>query len=320
MKRLLLRSQLLSLKGIFIFILLGFCKITSAQITGSFTVGGDASRYYPVTFSDGGWANNVASELEIGRSSVYVSSTWVGSVIARFDYHTTRWGNANAFIDAKVFQRVNGSAGQDVPFIGGWRDATAANADDKIVIWLKGGNINYYYRSKFAITVTVYDGTANALPYQESGGPSHTYKTVVDGYVNSNGISQTGSAYFQGTTNNYFNGNVGIGALDTKGYKLAVAGSMIAESVKVKLQGAWPDYVFTKGYKLPTLTETETHIKENGHLPGIPSASEVKENGVELGEMNKKLLQKIEELTLHLIEMEKEVKSQRKEINSLKQK
>ena len=101
-------------------------------------------------------------------------------------------------------------------------------------------------------------------------------------------------------------GKVSIGTIDSKGYKLAVAGNVIAESVKVKLNGTWPDFVFNKQYLLPTLKETEAHIKEKGHLPGIPSAADVKANGIDLGEMNAKLLQKIEELTLHLIEMKKE--------------
>ena len=86
---------------------------------------------------------------------------------------------------------------------------------------------------------------------------------------------------------------------------------MIAESVKVKLQGNWPDFVFAENYELPTLQETEKHIKEKGHLSGIPSAAEVEKNGIELGDMNKKLLQKIEELTLYLIEMKKENDEQR---------
>jgi len=130
------------------------------------------------------------------------------------------------------------------------------------------------------------------------------------------------------------NSNVGIGTTDTKGYKLAVAGNMIAESVKVSLQANWPDYVFAKEYPLPTLQETEKHIKEKGHLPGIPSAAEAKANGIDLGVMNAKLLQKIEELTLHLIEqckannnqtelikaLQETSKNQQKEINQLKNK
>lgn len=115
-------------------------------------------------------------------------------------------------------------------------------------------------------------------------------------------------------------GNIGIGTTDPKGYKLAVAGNMIAESVKVQLQSTWPDYVFSKNYQLPTLQETEKHIKEKGHLPGIPSAEEVKANGIDVGEMNAKLLQKIEELTLHLIEMKKENKNLSERVNQLENK
>ncbi len=111
--------------------------------------------------------------------------------------------------------------------------------------------------------------------------------------------------------------NVGIGTTNTQGYKLAVAGNMIAESVKVKLQTAWPDYVFTKEYKLPTLASTEQHIKDKGHLPGIPSAAEVLANGVDLGQMNAKLLQKIEELTLYLIEIKKENTEVKKRLTSI---
>ncbi|GGD07570.1 hypothetical protein GCM10011368_06870 [Hyunsoonleella pacifica] len=69
----------------------------------------------------------------------------------------------------------------------------------------------------------------------------------------------------------------------------------------------WPDYVFTNDYKLPTLLEVEAYIKENGHLPNIDSAKEVEKNGVLLGEMNAKLLEKIEELTLYIIEQQKQI-------------
>lgn len=102
-------------------------------------------------------------------------------------------------------------------------------------------------------------------------------------------------------------GNVGIGVADTRGYKLAVGGAMIAESVMVKLQGSWPDFVFLPGYSLPNLLDVEKYIREKGHLPGIPSALEVKNEGINLGEMNAKLLKQIEELTLHLIEKDKQI-------------
>lgn len=103
---------------------------------------------------------------------------------------------------------------------------------------------------------------------------------------------------------------VGIGTANTAGYKLAVAGNMIAEKVKVKLQSGWPDYVFEESYVLPTLREVETFIKKAKHLPGIPTAEDVKANGLDLGETDKKLLQKIEELTLYLISQDKQLSSQ----------
>ncbi|HVI43602.1 MAG TPA: hypothetical protein VM802_01980 [Chitinophaga sp.] len=103
------------------------------------------------------------------------------------------------------------------------------------------------------------------------------------------------------------NGDVAIGTSNPQGYKLAVAGSMIAERVRVKLQGAWPDFVFHHNYQLPSLQDVEKFIQENRHLPDIPSATEVEKNGMDVGEINRKLLQKVEELTLYIIEMKKEI-------------
>ena len=79
----------------------------------------------------------------------------------------------------------------------------------------------------------------------------------------------------------------------------------------------WPDFVFDKNYQLPTLQEVEEHINKYKHLPDIPSETEVKENGVSLGEMQAKLLQKIEELTLYTIELNKVLKEQGEKIQKL---
>jgi len=109
----------------------------------------------------------------------------------------------------------------------------------------------------------------------------------------------------------HHNGSVGIGtSTPPEEYKLAIAGKMISEEVKVQLQTAWPDYVFNKNYNLPTLQQVENHISEKGHLINIPSAAEVAENGIMLGEMNAKLLEKIEELTLYTIAQEKKIRNQ----------
>nr|WP_068893383.1 hypothetical protein [Pedobacter panaciterrae] len=102
-------------------------------------------------------------------------------------------------------------------------------------------------------------------------------------------------------------GNVSIGTTNPQGYKLAVAGNMIAESIKVKLQATWPDYVFHDEYNLPSLKNVEAFIKLNKHLPEIPSEKEIRKDGQDLGEMNSKLLKKVEELTLYLINQQKEI-------------
>jgi hypothetical protein len=113
-------------------------------------------------------------------------------------------------------------------------------------------------------------------------------------------------------------GNIGMGINPQAAYKLSVAGTMAARKVKVT-QETWADYVFRAGYKLPTIDETEAFINANKHLPGIPSEKEVTKDGIDVGEMNKLLLQKIEEQMLYIIEMNKEVKELKKELKNLKE-
>lgn len=112
-------------------------------------------------------------------------------------------------------------------------------------------------------------------------------------------------------------GNVGIGTAEPGTHKLSVEGTIAARKVKVTSLSNWADYVFHPDYKLPPLKEVEKFIKRYSHLPEIPSEKEVMENGLDLSEINKKLLQKVEELTLYLIELEKEnnsIKDQNKGI------
>lgn len=125
----------------------------------------------------------------------------------------------------------------------------------------------------------------------------------------------------------YGDGSVGVGfettynAGDyrTQGYKFAVKGNIIAEEVKIALYENWSDFVFEDSYKLPSLKDVEQHIKTYGHLKDIPSAAEIKENGFNLGEMDAKLLQKIEELTLYTIEQQKEIEELKNENKKLKE-
>ena len=104
-------------------------------------------------------------------------------------------------------------------------------------------------------------------------------------------------------------GSVRIGNVSVpSGYKFAVNGRMICEELKVKLASTgWPDYVFDDKYKLPSLDELKNFIAENKHLPNIPSAAEVEKNGLEIGDMQKRMMEKIEELTLYILQQQKEI-------------
>ncbi len=125
-----------------------------------------------------------------------------------------------------------------------------------------------------------------------------------------------------------FNAKVGVGygfgnypttagSINVSNYNLFVKGGILTEEVRVSLNSTWADYVFHKDYNLKSLDEVEQFIVENGHLPNVPSAKQVKEDGIELGEMAKIQQEKIEELTLYIIEQNKINEKQMKEIKEL---
>ncbi|MFZ1530428.1 MAG: hypothetical protein WAT19_16860 [Ferruginibacter sp.] len=106
------------------------------------------------------------------------------------------------------------------------------------------------------------------------------------------------------------NGNVGIGTTNPT-YKLSVNGNI--RSKEVVVESGWADYVFNEEYKLKSLEEVEAFIRANKHLPNIPSAAEIEKNGLQLGDTQKKMMEKIEELTLYVIELKKEIEILKKD-------
>lgn len=125
-----------------------------------------------------------------------------------------------------------------------------------------------------------------------------------------------------------FNGKVGVGnqfgdfpnnagSVDVSNYNLFVNGGILTEEVRVMLNNQWADYVFEENYKLPSLEEVELFIEKHKHLPNVPSAKEISENGIELGEMAKIQQEKIEELMLYLIQQQKEIKELKEQVKSL---
>ncbi len=102
-------------------------------------------------------------------------------------------------------------------------------------------------------------------------------------------------------------------------YKLVVGGKVLAEEVRIKLIKDWADFVFRPDYRLASLPEVATYIRDHHHLPDIPSAAEVAGDGVGLGEMQAKLLRKIEELTLHAIEQHNTIAALQVKLRQLEQ-
>jgi uncharacterized coiled-coil protein SlyX len=148
---------------------------------------------------------------------------------------------------------------------------------------------------------------------------SHAQDTI---RIKLNGGGGFSSTLWTQSGNDIFNlnsGNVGIGTIDTKGYRLAVNGDAIFNRVRVKPYANWPDYVFDNQYDLTPLKNLELFIHLNNHLPDVPSATEVEKNGFDLGDNQAVLLKKVEELTLYIIEQNKKVEEQQKQIDKLGQ-
>jgi hypothetical protein len=142
---------------------------------------------------------------------------------------------------------------------------------------------------------TVHIGSGGSLLFEGTGATSSRFSIDVNIFR----VTGFGNTSLYADT---YTGNVGIGTTSPT-HKLAVNGTIRAKEVIVDT--GWSDYVFKPDYKLASLSEVEGAIQRDGHLPGIPSAQEIAEHGVRMGEMQAKLLAKIEELTLHQIAQEK---------------
>ncbi|HNP24189.1 MAG TPA: hypothetical protein PKM63_04085 [Panacibacter sp.] len=152
--------------------------------------------------------------------------------------------------------------------------------------------------ASYGITHT--NGTVTVGTYVGSSGGWIATKSNSPLYFCTGLLAQNGSA--QMTL--LLNGNVGIGTLNPS-YKLSVNGTIQAKEVRVET--GWADFVFEKNYKLRSLSEVENYINENNHLPDLPSAKEMQADGLPVAETETKMMQKIEELTLYVIQLQKEI-------------
>ena len=141
--------------------------------------------------------------------------------------------------------------------------------------------------------------------------------TRVGVYGYAAGAATNWASYFVGS--NYMSGDLRIATtVAATGYALSVNGKIACEEVLVQDNISWPDYVFNEDYNLMSLEELESSIKENNHLPGLPPASEVEENGFNVADMQRRVLEKVEELTLYTIEQGKLIQDLQNEVKTLK--
>jgi hypothetical protein len=236
------------------------------------------------TFNSGTY--NTFMGLESGLSN---STGNYNAYIGTYAGHSNQTGNGNVAIGH--FAGV-GSQGSYNTYLGyGARTEENSNGSGNVFI---GSHAGFTIDPDTSNSLVIGNGEANQLIWGDFG----TSRLKLNGKV---GIGGTALTYFGNfpTTSGSVN--------SVANYNLFVKGGILTEEIRVSLATTWADYVFSKDYKMPTLPELEKQIQEKGHLPNMPSAQEVKENGIELGEMAKMQQEKIEELTLYIIQINKEL-------------
>lgn len=181
---------------------------------------------------------------------------------------------------------------------------------------LGGTGVNFYTSNEAAFGGAIFPTDTSLVLWSNSG--ANNYLVLQPSWGNTGVGTYTPNAKFHVNGAQLIGGNT---ARIATGYQLSVDGKIIAEEVKVQLSTSWPDYVFADDYRLLPIEDLEKSIRQNKHLPNIPSAAEVTaEKGIQLGEMNRKLVEKVEELTLYIIQLKKENTSLESRLTKLEEK
>ncbi len=322
-------KTLLRTKALLILVLLAQSNLLSAQ-----------QDYYPVTAGNGFgvrlW-NSDSYKIHMGNSTEYkygpVSDFSIKMNMSNTAGRGWTWGVTGLVPVAALNTQGDFQVKGDLYSLG----KVGVGITDPIALLdvgktLSSGEIGTVM-ARLAEGNTTGDGTYLGVKAHTTGtvnGKSFALEHAFYGNTNSainfhRGGSTTGGFISFGTNNNTErmrinkDGDVGIGTTAPDA-KLTVKGKIHSEEVKVDLSVPAPDYVFLESYDLRTLEETQDYIEAHGHLPNIPAAAEMEENGIELGVMNMKLLEKIEELTLYILEQNQLQKKLEARINALESK
>ncbi len=276
----------------------GIAQTTYVETTTSSP--GNVTLIHPGKFSANGFHSTSSYGLEIEPASG-------DAVIRRKNAGTLAISSGGGTSDVRFNYNYQGGSGGIRVYDGGTTNYTnlKTTSDGHLVVTSNGGNVGI---GGLPSTNKLYvDGNIVAKQHivvSKGGSYRVAMNGVADGYIvgRNDNIESMFVIHSDGPT--YFNGgNVGIGT-DSPDEKLTVKGTVHAEEVKVDLTVPGPDYVFEKDYPLPALEEVKAYIDEHEHLPEVPSAKEMEEEGVNVGEMEMVLLKKVEELTLYVIDLE----------------
>lgn len=318
-------------------VLLGYTYNLNAQFTT-----GHFDRIYPINWNNVGNSSFGTTDIIQEMLNINVTGNENYPLMASYPYGillnyttATSGGKAQVYIS---------HAGNDLIFRGGWGGNDSWQSWNKVLTHLNFGQYALPLTGGTltgALNIIRTDAqTANANLNLGTSDGHFTHFMASAGGGNYNDIVQAGDhaiIYSDGTYNSgsftiapWFygtaglrmdnGGNVSIGTAFSKGYKLAVNGPAIFTKAVVKNYSNWPDYVFDSSYQLPSLDSVSTFIQANKHLPDMPSTATVEKDGHDLGEVQKLLLKKVEELTLYVIEQNKVIIEQGKEIEKLKSK
>lgn len=258
------------------------------------------------------------------------SHTWTHLIVGRHsntgNNHQLQIASTYATNDRLFFRKLAASGAQNTA----WRELATRGANtfegsQTIGNWNSGSSGS----SSNGSSQLLVSGQHNQGVNQGSSGG--TYKLKIEGYNNDGPVvypiyvrdeNQFVDFWLRnrptqsGVPSMYFAGNFGIGT-STPDYKLDVNGTLRAKEIVVSTN--WADFVFEEDYRLPPLSEVESHIAAHGRLPGVPSATAVQRDGLKVAEAQTIMMQKIEELTLYLLEMKRENESLRDEMDRLRQ-
>lgn len=264
-------------------------------------------------------SNNTFFGSEAGANTIGgYSNTFIGRAAGIVNTE----GNNNVFVgmNSGLFAQT-GAFNTYLGVNAGFSNATGGN---NVMVGSNAGGSNLNWANTMVGTLAGHsnvDGYGNVFIGMEAG----RYELGSSKLYIANSSTSTPLIY-----GDFYSNKVGIGGINTytapdkfpvtaggvsvANYTLFVKGGILTEEVRVNLQTGWADYVFENDYNLRPLAEVEQYIAENGHLPNVPSAKQVKEEGIELGDMARIQQEKIEELTLYAIAQDKQIETQNKKL------